>query len=347
MCESVCVKKAINIIRAGKYFVASVTEDCNLCGLCAEFCFSGALRPFLNGEQSSQFGELYQLERLSFEAELCTFCGQCEEKCSKNAIVVRRDLDFSRAFDGRIEIEKELCNGCGLCRDVCGYSAIEITGKAVTNDDCLYCGLCADICPQNAIRVVRRKTGDPVVSTGFGFQKYMCSLCGECERTCPTGAIRIQRPLSGYIDFYNEKCIEKCTVCMEVCRNSAVEIEYRGEKMVIFMEDRCNLCGTCEKFCPGNAIEIQRDISEELELEGLMRAIRDGRKSTGREIEIKDSCSGCGVCVEVCPVSGNHSTVLEIYRGTTKPVMRERCSTCGLCMHHCPEGAIHVEEITE
>ncbi len=347
LCESVCVKKAINILRAGKSFTAEVTDDCNLCGLCAEFCFYNALGMYLNGSKSSIFGKLYHLDRLSFSSDKCTYCGLCEKACERDAISVKRELNFQRAFEGFIEVSEDICDGCGLCRDICGYSAIEIDRKAKPNEKCLFCGLCADICPHGAIRVTKRKKSDPIVSTGFSFSNYRCSLCGECERVCPTGAIEVLKPLAGFIEYARDRCIEKCTVCMEVCRNRAINIEYRGGKDVIFMEEKCNLCGTCEKFCPEGAIRINRGIAENLELDGLIRTIRNGKKSTGRDIEIMESCSGCGVCVEVCPVSGNSSTVLEVYGGKGEPRLIERCSICGLCMDHCPEDAIQVDEVTE
>lgn len=46
-----------------------------------------------------------------------------------------------------------------------------------------------------------------------------------------------------------------------------------------------------------------------------------------------DDCSGCGLCVKVCPV-GN----IELING--KPVWGDNCASCFGCLHWCPKEAI-------
>ena len=46
----------------------------------------------------------------------------------------------------------------------------------------------------------------------------------------------------------------------------------------------CILCGTCEKYCPTNAITV----------------VKPKEKDPGFSIAL-DFCKGCGICANVCP----------------------------------------------
>ena len=52
-----------------------------------------------------------------------------------------------------------------------------------------------------------------------------------------------------------------------------------------------------------------------------------------------DKCTGCGECVDVCPVE-----VYELNDGKSNPVHEEECLGCESCVEVCEANAITVEE---
>jgi len=52
----------------------------------------------------------------------------------------------------------------------------------------------------------------------------------------------------------------------------------------------------------------------------------------------EDICTGCGMCIKVCP----HG-VFELSAKKAHIIRRDYCMECGACSLNCPEGAIAVE----
>jgi NAD-dependent dihydropyrimidine dehydrogenase PreA subunit len=50
------------------------------------------------------------------------------------------------------------------------------------------------------------------------------------------------------------------------------------------------------------------------------------------------ACSGCGMCITVCP-----HAVFESRQGKAHIVDLDACMECGACQRNCPEGAITVD----
>lgn len=49
-------------------------------------------------------------------------------------------------------------------------------------------------------------------------------------------------------------------------------------------------------------------------------------------------CTGCGICLEVCP-----HAVLQNDNGKVSIRSRDACMECGACSRNCPTGAVSVE----
>ena len=85
---------------------------------------------------------------------------------------------------------------------------------------------------------------------------------------------------------------------------------------------RCLCCGPC-KSCKGCVVlELQPEIAE---------------------IEVnKDLCSGCGVCVTVCPYDA--ARLEKSDEGLVAVIDDVKCKRCGLCTTACPAGAIIIKD---
>ena len=51
-----------------------------------------------------------------------------------------------------------------------------------------------------------------------------------------------------------------------------------------------------------------------------------------------ESCSGCGMCLDVCP-----RAVFGRTDGEVRIIARDACMECGACATNCPSGAVTVQ----
>ena len=67
----------------------------------------------------------------------------------------------------------------------------------------------------------------------------------------------------------------------------------------------------------------------------LVKSIFPGnRADCDRKFNVSGSCTGCGICVKVCPVNN-----ISVTNG--QPVFGHRCEHCISCVHCCPAKAIN------
>lgn len=118
-----------------------------------------------------------------------------------------------------------------------------------------------------------------------------CTQCGACRDSCPTGLITNGHAGYPIVDFTAASC-SFCGACREICEADCfdpVTDEPWGLKAAVStscVETKGVACRVCQDGCDANAIRFKPAIG--------------GRSEPWID---EDDCTGCGVCLSLCPVS--------------------------------------------
>ncbi|MFO7965414.1 MAG: 4Fe-4S binding protein [Desulfobacterales bacterium] len=91
----------------------NVAEDMFMCNCCS--CCCHGLHMINDGSYTGAFAP--SRFRVTFDADLCTGCGECESRCQFQAITV----------NGIAQIDFDKCFGCGNCVTTCPVGALVLT----------------------------------------------------------------------------------------------------------------------------------------------------------------------------------------------------------------------------
>ncbi len=266
-------------------------------------------------------------------SDACTECSLCARKCRMNAI----------SNDGK-STEHAECINCMDCQKVCPTGAVSfrLGGKTIpvkpdiSRRRLLIAGVAGLLTAgifRSAMTSVRKKGWVVRPPGAMEEDKFLdrCVRCGECIRVCSTsgGGLQYSSLEGGFegiwtpiLDPYTGYCEYNCNMCGQVCPTGAIHplpLKER-QKMIMgiahFNKTRCipwyygENCMVCEEHCPlpDKAIKFREEEVTTI----------DGRRNNILLPYVdEETCIGCGICVNKCPVEGERGIYLtnaEEYR---------------------------------
>ena len=105
---------------------------------------------------------------------MCNCCGDC---CGPLSTLNRHpkpaEIVFSNYF---AQVDADACTGCGLCEERCQMDAIALTADDVAGidlDRCIGCGLCVTTCPEEALSLIQKPEKQLKTPPANGFEQMM------------------------------------------------------------------------------------------------------------------------------------------------------------------------------
>ena len=285
-------------------------------------------------------------------------CCLCLENCPLGAI----------SFDGALQIDHSLCSGCGICANLCPTGVFELKDFPYESllvpvmENSLVEFSCSSSPQENGdLRVPCLGYLDAAVLVGAivrGSQEVRLNIthCEECR--FPLGLQVINKSLKqanrildlfglprkilvsakapsggynpgegelysrrGFFSYLGGKTRSRAAAAMEAVDNDQAAV---AKTMVTLNprlpEKRSRLLEHIKK--------LGQPVVDHVEVDNLPFA----------QVEISNSCDGCGMCVTFCP-SGALRSYGKEKRQVTDFSLGD-CLACGLCSEVCPQGAI-------
>ena len=139
-------------------------------------------------------------------------------------------------------------------------------------------------------------------------------------------------------------CVSKCMI------QQKVDPEYNPRRLLrlVLMDEKkeafqspttwmCSKCDLCYPACP-----------QKIHISGVIGAVKQlaidaGYKSPLETVKVDEKlCSGCGICVMVCPYEAPHLIEKKVNGSMDRvsEIDKNRCMRCGTCVAACPLGAV-------
>jgi len=103
---------------------------------------------------------------------MCNCCGDCCGPLSAlNHHPKPSEIVFSNYF---AQVDADACTGCGLCEERCQMGAIALTADDVAGidlDRCIGCGLCVTTCPEEALSLIQKPEEQLKTPPANGFEQ--------------------------------------------------------------------------------------------------------------------------------------------------------------------------------
>jgi heterodisulfide reductase subunit A-like polyferredoxin/coenzyme F420-reducing hydrogenase delta subunit len=187
-----------------------------------------------------------------------------------------------------------------------GNFRLNIISNPLSPDKCIECGKCIDVCPVNALNRY------PIFAVN-----EKCDMCGKCSGACPTKAIDLEENIT----------ILKAGQVLAIGKNA---IYPEGKKGFYITSEGKDIEGTV-----GLALSVAVEIianTAGLEIDAPVKAMLEGCASG------KSGFRGCTLCERAC----RHGA---INRSGDNIAFDERsCTGCGACASICPLSLFRMED---
>lgn len=198
---------------------------------------------------------------------------------------------YAKALAGGEDIPANLCRpgGHDALVAISSILGIEVT-EAEPVAAFVHCGGDCDKCKEKSeYQGIESCASAKMLYGGPNACTYGCLGCGDCKKVCEYDAICIEK---GIAHINREQCVA-CGMCVAACPNHLIEIVPKKKVAVVTCSNEekgavvrkectngCIGCMKCQKSCPSEAITVTNNVAHV-----------DYTK-----------CTGCGTCVEGCPV---------------------------------------------
>ncbi len=172
-------------------------------------------------------GRLVKKASVDIDAEKCVFCGMCTVMCPTHAITM--------TVNGKEEVPVQKFEAFPLLIESNKFNraAFDMSRKDFVIENC----------PANVISY------DAGADTLKVDQKY-CIRCRQCE-VASDGAFTVVQPWQGSVTLRQERCVEGCRACADICPTRALHLDESGE--LVLADYYCIKCGACMQVCPVKA----------------------------------------------------------------------------------------------
>jgi MauM/NapG family ferredoxin protein len=154
---------------------------------------------------------------------------------------------------------------------------------------------------------------------------------------------RFLRPPGAMAEWEFTDMCARCGHCVDACPADAIKIDpdkASGAPHIVARNQACVICDdlSCMKVCPSGALTLVES-PEKIHM-GI--AMVDQHTCLRSDWEEDRPAQDCKICIEVCPF-GEKAIGLDFH---DQIEVREACTGCGLCENRCPTetAAIWVEE---
>ena len=248
--------------------------------------------------------------------------------------VIRRQTDtyielYLRMFVDTVELrlDKAVCIKCDICARVCPREAVRIipgeNDLDITIDPrlCLLCEICAHFCPVGAVTLTYNGAAKTIMADNRGLAPFLPKIAkeqGRCLSPCPLvpeGETHWCRRQLQLVDNLLEECPKQCQKCLDACPRQAIGWD-EAAGQTLPRPDLCLRCAQCLQVCEFEALAVNPQFRG--------RLVIDDRKCP----------PDCVRCIDLCPVKA------IVREGERVFLKLDTCSYCGVCVNICDEEAI-------